>query len=138
MNTTDNLLQEIKSEIKSLRTDMGKRMDDVEGRVDVCERATKNAIRTMRRQQATINELIERMNELAKTDAAIWHSRDNMVIGLDCGKAYDTFRELGYTRYDALKALEATGVLKRGYGQNLTKGIRINNKDLRVIAIYAE
>lgn len=138
MNDTNDILKEIKTEIKSLRSEVGKRLDDVEGRINVCERATKNAIRTMRRQQATIDELIERMNELAKTDAAIWHSRDNMLVGLDCGKAYDAFRELGYTRYDALKAMEATGVLKRGYGQNLTKGIRINGKDLRVIAIYAE
>jgi hypothetical protein len=64
----------------------------------------------------------------------VWRSRDELEIGIDRETAYEAFRELGIRRRDALKALEAMGVLVRG-GRNLTKAIRTGDRFIRAVVV---
>ena len=130
MNDTERILAAI-GEVDTKLTAVTARMDDIEKRVEACEKSTERKIRY---QGAEIEALRRKVEELAHSDAAVWKSRDEMEIGIDRETAYEAFRELGIRRRDALKALEAMGILVRGSG-NLTKAIRIGDSLVRVVVV---
>ena len=130
MNDTERILAAI-GEVDNKLTEATARMDIIEERVSAIERTTE---RRIKRQDETIEALRRKVAELAHSDAAVWRSRDELEIGIDRETAYEAFRELGIRRRDALKALEAMGILVRG-GGNLTKAIRIGDSLVRAVVV---
>ena len=130
MNDTEKILAAI-GEVDTKLTAVTARMDDIEKRVEACEKSTERKIRY---QGEEIEALRRKVEELAHSDAAVWKSRDELEIGIDRETAYEAFRELGIRRRDALKALEALGILVRG-GWNLTKAIRIGDSLVRAVVV---
>lgn len=130
MNDTEKILAAI-GEVDTKLTAVTARMDDIEKRVEACEKSTERKIRY---QGEEIEALRRKVAELAHSNAAVWRSRDELEIGIDRETAYEAFRELGIRRRDALKALEAMGILVRG-GENLTKAIRIGDSLVRAVVV---
>ena len=130
MNDTERILAAI-GRVDDKLTEATARMDIIEERVSAIERTTE---RRIKRQDETIEALRRKVAELAHSDAAVWRSRDELEIGIDRETAYEAFRELGIRRRDALKALEAMGILVRG-GGNLTKAIRIGDSLVRAVVV---
>lgn len=123
MNDTEKILSAINK--------IDHRIDSIEKRVSAVEDATAAKIE---RQQASIEALTRKVAELAHSDAAVWRSRDQLEIGIDRETAYEAFRELGIRRREALKTLEALGVLVRG-GENLTKNVRAGDRFVRAVVV---
>ena len=130
MNDTEKILAAI-GKVDTKLTAVTARMDDIEKRVEACEKSTERKIRY---QGEEIEALRRKVAELAHSNAAVWRSRDELEIGIDRETAYEAFRELGIRRRDALKALEAMGILVRG-GENLTKAIRIGDSLVRAVVV---
>jgi chromosome segregation ATPase len=134
MNDTERILSainETNKNIAEVSASLTTRMNDIEKRVEACEKSTERKIRY---QNEEIEALRRKVEELAHSDAAVWKSRDELEIGIDRETAYEAFRELGIRRRDALKALEAMGILVRGSG-NLTKAIRIGDSLVRAVVV---
>ena len=130
MNDTEKILAAI-GKVDTKLAGVTARMDGIEKRVSAVEESTA---RRIKRQDETIEALRLKVAELAHSDAAVWRSRDELEIGIDRETAYEAFRELGIRRRDALKALEAMGVLVRG-GRNLTKAIRTGDRFIRAVVV---
>lgn len=130
MNDTEKIIAAINGVDAKLER-MNARMDGIEKRVKACEESTERKIRY---QGEEIEALRRKVAELAHSNAAVWRSRDELEIGIDRETAYEAFRELGIRRRDALKALEAMGILVRG-GENLTKAIRIGDSLVRAVVV---
>ena len=130
MNDTERILSAI-GEVDTKLTAVTARMDDIEKRVEACEKSTERKIRC---QGEEIEALRRKIEELAHSDAAVWKSRDELEIGIDRETAYEAFRELGIRRRDALKTLEALGILVRGK-DNLTKAIRTRDGYIRAVVV---
>ena len=130
MNDTERILAAI-GKVDTKLAGVTARMDGIEKRVSAVEESTA---RRIKRQDETIEALRLKVAELAHSDAAVWRSRDELEIGIDRETAYEAFRELGIRRRDALKALEAMGVLVRG-GRNLTKAIRTGDRFIRAVVV---
>jgi hypothetical protein len=130
MNDTKKILAAI-GEVDTKLTAVTARMDGIEKRVRVCEESTERKIRC---QGEEIEALRRKIEELAHSDAAVWKSRDELEIGIDRETAYEAFRELGIRRRDALKALEAMGILVRGK-DNLTKAVRTGDGFIRAVVV---
>lgn len=134
MNDTERIIAEIrdvKANVEEINANLTQRMDSIETRVEACEQSTA---RKIERQQADIEALRRKVAELAHSDAAVWRSRDQLEIGIDRETAYEAFRELGIRRREALKTLEALGVLVRG-GENLTKNVRAGDRFVRAVVV---
>lgn len=134
MNDTERIIAEIrdvKANVEEINANLTQRMDSIETRVEACEQSTA---RKIERQRADIEALRRKVAELAHSDAAVWRSRDQLEIGIDRETAYEAFRELGIRRRDALKTLEALGVLVRG-GENLTKNVRAGDRFVRAVVV---
>ena len=123
MNGTKKILSAINK--------IDRRIDGIEKRVSAVEEATAAKIE---RQQASIEALTRKVAELAHSDAAVWKSRDRLEIGIDRETAYEAFRELGIRRRDALKTLEALGILVRA-GENLTKNVFAGGRFVRAVVV---
>ena len=134
MNDTERILSainETNKNIAEVSANLTARMDGIEKRVKACEESTERKIRY---QSEEIEALRRKVEALAHSDAAVWRSRAELALGLDRETAYEAFRELGIRRRDALKALEAMGILVRG-GGNLTKAIRIGDSLVRAVVV---
>jgi hypothetical protein len=94
MNDTEKILAAI-GEVDTKLTAVTARMDDIEKRVEACEKSTE---RTIHYQGKEIEALRRKVEELAHSDAAVWKSRDELEIGIDRETAYEAFRELGIRR----------------------------------------
>ena len=130
MNDTERILAAI-GKVDNKITEVTTRMDGIEMRVRVCEESTERKIRY---QNEEIEALRRKVAELAHSDAAVWKSRDELEIGIDRETAYEAFRGLGIRRRDALKALEAMGILVRGK-DNLTKAVRTGDGFIRAVVV---
>lgn len=130
MNDTERILAAI-GEVDTKLAAATARMDDIEKRVSAVEESTACKIRC---QGEEIEALRRKVAELAHSDAAVWKSRDELEIGIDRETAYEAFRELGIRRRDALKALEAMGILVRGK-DNLTKAVRTGDGFIRAVVV---
>lgn len=131
MNDTEKILAAI-SEVNDKIDGIDKRVEAVEARVEEYEKTTA---RRIERQQANIESLRCKIEELAHSNAAVWKSRDELEIGIDRNTAYDAFRELGIRRREALKTLEALGILVRE-PDNLTKHVRLpDNSYIRAVVV---
>lgn len=88
------------------------------------------------KQREDIDVLFRRVDELCRGPSAIWHSRDGREVGLEIGDVYDTFRELGYGRREALKLIDLAGRLSRPKGKHYSKPIRLGDGIRRAIVIF--
>ena len=132
MNESEKIL----AEIRELRAAISERMDGIGSRLDLYEQRLRENIERTTRQQAAITDLERKVRELSET-SAVWRSSELREVGIDRDTAYDAFRELGYTRRDALKLLEKAGILKRG-GSHLTKAVRKGDRVIRAVVIMEE
>ena len=132
MNESEKIL----AEIRELRAAISERMDGIDSRLDLYEQRLRENIERTTRQQAASTDLERKVRELSET-SAVWRSSELREVGIDRDTAYDAFRELGYTRRDALKLLEKAGILKRG-GSHLTKAVRKGDRVIRAVVIMEE
>lgn len=134
MNNTERIIAEIrdvKANVAEVNASLTGRMDGIEARVKACE---ESAALKIRYQDEEIEALRRKIAELARGEGAIWHSRDRLEVGIDRETAYEAFRELGIRRRDALKTLEALGILVREPG-NLLKRIRYDDGYVRAVVV---
>ena len=129
MNESEKIL----SELAQLREVITHRLDSIEKRLDSYEASSRVASKRARRQQASIEELQKKVEELSQT-SAVWRNRDLREIGIDRETAYDAFREMNYRPTDALRLLEEAGILRRG-GNHLTKAVRKGDRIIRAVVI---
>lgn len=135
MNDTERILTAINSVDKKLTevsASLTKRMDSIEKRVAAHEKSTGYKIKC---QQADIDALREKIAELSHSDAVVWRSQDKLETAIDKEIAYQAFYDLGIRRRDALKALEALGILVRRDKDSLLKNLYVGGKYIRAVVV---
>lgn len=75
------------------------------------------------------------MDELCKSESVVWRSRDGREIGLDKQAVYDTIRDCGYGRREALQLIDAAGRIAKDH-RHYSKPVRVNGEVCRAIVIF--
>lgn len=91
--------RKILAAIEGLQQSINSRFDDLESRLTAAEK-------TQERQGKDIETLFEQVDELCKR-RPVWKSKDGREVGVRKEEAYSIFRDLGFTRLEAIRIIQA-------------------------------
>lgn len=109
--------RKILAAIEGLQQSINSRFDDLESRLTAAEK-------TQERQGKDIETLFEQVDELCKR-RPVWKSKDGREVGVRKEEAYSIFRDLGFTRLEAIRIIdEANKLVRDGDGRHIAKAVR--------------
>lgn len=126
---------ELSGKIDGRMDEFDKRLEAVEKKNRVTVQLADSLIKHQRKQADDIDELFRRIDELCRSDSAIWRSRDGREVAIDKQAAYDTFRDCGYGRREALRLIDAAGRIAKDRRQ-YAKPVRVGDEIRRAIVIF--
>ena len=116
--------KKILAAIESLQQSIGQRLNQVENRLDLLESLGSQMRDEQTKQQRDITTLFEQIDELCER-RPVWKSKDGREVGVRKEEAYSIFRDLSFTRLEAIRIIdEANKLVRDGDGRHIAKAVR--------------
>lgn len=124
--------RKILAAIENLQQSLNARFDSIEKRLNATEEKQET-------QSRDIELLFKRVNALCG-ERPIWHSKDGREVAVSREDAFELFKELGFSRREALHIIDEANRLSRDRdGKHFAKQVRISGGEpLRAIVIFAD